>query len=482
MEPALEAAARFFESLRSARRALKAALYELRSSLIPVTCLVCDGPVSSGIRTVCRTCALAIPWWRRADGCPRCGMPVDPQRAQSEATWGVGRLVVAGCPACLAEGSPLHVCLAATRYAGLLPTLIPAFKNPRSPFGPRPQVWSLVDRLADELADRMIRETGSAPDLVVPVPLHASRRRRRGFNQADLIAHRIARRLERPFDPGLLERIRDTGTQAGLTARERRQNLVGAFHVRRSLEATRPRIALIDDVLTTGSTLEASANALLAAGAGEVVALTLSATVAPRRARSKTGAYAPPPHHPRSLEMRASRHLVSTALAAAVLCLASVSALQAAAEDAKPDAAFRAAMKRFLVSQNIPAQMGEQMTYSAAEQVLGSLASTGVTITEPMQAIVVEEARKDFGQKFGDVEFLTDLYSAIYVKHFTAKEISDIASFWESPVAKKLLAQTTTLNDAFVSKMQESTTPLTEAFQARLDKRLREEGILGKTP
>ena len=81
-----------------------------------------------------------------------------------------------------------------------------------------------------------------------------------------------------------------------------------------------------------------------------------------------------------------------------------------------------------------------------------------------------------------DVEFLTDLYSAIYVKHFSAKEISDIASFWESPVAKKLLSQTPTLNEAFVSKMQESTAPLTEAFQARLDKRLREEGILGKTP
>ena len=78
---------------------------------------------------------------------------------------------------------------------------------------------------------------------------------------------------------------------------------------------------------------------------------------------------------------------------------------------AKPDAAFRAAMKRFLVAQNIPAQMGEQMTYSAAEQILTSLAGSGVTITEPMQAIVVEEARKDFGTRFGDVEYLTDLYS-----------------------------------------------------------------------
>lgn len=409
-------------------------------------------------------------------------MPVDPYRPGSEASWGTGHRTVAGCPACLAEGSPLHLCLAATRYAGLLPTLIPAFKNPRGPFGPRSDVFDLVDHLADELADRFLRETGSPPDLVVPVPLHASRRRRRGFNQADLIAYRIAQRLARPFDPGLLERVRNTGSQAGLSAKERRRNLEGAFRARRMLAATRPRVALVDDVLTTGSTLEASANALLAAGASEVVALTLSATVAPRRAWPKTGAYAPPPHPPRSFEMRAARRLVPTVLVAVVLCLGSVSALPAVAEDAKPDAAFRAAMKRFLLSQNIPAQMGEQMTYSAAEQILGALASTGVTVSEPMQTIVVEEARKDFGQKFGDVEFLTDLYSGIYVRHFTTEEISDIASFWESPVAKKLLAQSTSLNEAFVSKMQESTAPLTEAFQARVDKRLREEGILGKTP
>jgi hypothetical protein len=139
-------------------------------------------------------------------------------------------------------------------------------------------------------------------------------------------------------------------------------------------------------------------------------------------------------------------------------------------------------MKRFLVAQNIPAQMGEQMTYSAAEQILTSLAGSGVTITEPIQAIVVEEAGKDFGTRFGDVEYLTELYSTVYVQHFTTKEIEEIASFWESPVAKKLLAKTPTLNEAFVSKMQEATTPMTEAFQARLDKRLREEGILGNTP
>jgi hypothetical protein len=180
--------------------------------------------------------------------------------------------------------------------------------------------------------------------------------------------------------------------------------------------------------------------------------------------------------------MRTTRRLAPTALVVLVLLTGFGAVAHAADDAAKPDAAFRAAMKRFLVAQNIPAQMGEQMTYSAAEQILTSLAGSGVTITEPMQAIVVEEARKDFGTRFSDVEYLTDLYSTVYVEHFTTNEIVEIATFWESAVAKKLLAQTPTLNEAFVSKMQEATTPLTESFQTRLDKRLREEGILGDKP
>lgn len=478
-------AVRILERVRMLGRELGGALRRIRFAWAPYDCETCGGAIDAPVRPLCRACAAALPWWRRADGCPRCGMPLDPEIPGSDAGWqrvGVPSRATAGCPACLVDGSPLHLCLSATRYADPLPALIPAFKNPRGPFGPRPVVWNLVDYLADELADRLRRETTGLPDLVVPVPLHGSRLRRRGFNQADLIARRIARRLERPFDPGLLERLRDTGSQAGLLAQERRRNLQGAFGTRRRLPDLRLRIALVDDVLTTGSTLEAAADALLAAGAGEVVALTLSATVAPRRARAGASAYAPPPHQPRSLDMRTPRRLAPTALAVLVLLTGFGAVAQAADEAAKPDAAFRAAMKRFLVAQNIPAQMGEQMAYSAAEQILTSLAGSGVTITEPMQAIVVEEARKDFGTRFGDVEYLTELYSTVYVQHFTTKEIEEIASFWESPVAKKLLATTPTLNDAFVSKMQEATTPMTETFQTRLDKRLREEGILGNSP
>ena len=173
---------------RLARRAL-------RDAFAPRTCVLCAAPIATGPnRPLCRGCAAALPLWRRADGCPRCRMPSDPEVPGSPASWGGAR---AGCPTCLAGGSALHRWLAATRYSGPIQHLVPAFKNPRGPFGPAPDACRLVDYLAEGLAARLVRETGGAPELIVPIPLHPGRLRRRGFNQADWIAHRIARTLGR---------------------------------------------------------------------------------------------------------------------------------------------------------------------------------------------------------------------------------------------------------------------------------------------
>lgn len=161
---------------------------------------------------------------------------------------------------------------------------------------------------------------------------------------------------------------------------------------------------------------------------------------------------------------------------------ASRAAEAAAAPAAKPSPAFRAAMKRFLLAQNIPTQMGEQMAYSAAEQFLAPLAANGVAVTEPMQALVLDEARKDFGKRYGDVEYLTDLYSGVYAQHFTDAEITELAAFWESPVAKKLLSTTEKINETFVTQLQSATKTQMDAFQSRMEKELRAAGILGDAP
>lgn len=117
-------------------------------------------------------------------------------------------------------------------------------------------------------------------DLLVPVPLHPVRLRRRGYNQAALLADALGQRIGLPVESEVLIRERDTRSQVGLSAEERWTNVAGAFRCR-STPPAGARILLVDDVLTTGATLRACAAALREAGAGPVWALTLTRAVNP---------------------------------------------------------------------------------------------------------------------------------------------------------------------------------------------------------
>jgi ComF family protein len=113
-------------------------------------------------------------------------------------------------------------------------------------------------------------------DAIVPAPLHWGRRWNRGFNQADLLAREVSRRTGIPVDRRLL-RTRPTPPQAGLSAAERRRNLQGAFAAAGEKAAIKGKnLIVIDDVMTTGATLEACARVLKRAGAAEVAALALA--------------------------------------------------------------------------------------------------------------------------------------------------------------------------------------------------------------
>ncbi|MFL6538639.1 MAG: ComF family protein [Chthoniobacterales bacterium] len=117
------------------------------------------------------------------------------------------------------------------------------------------------------------RLTDRSFDLVVAVPLHSARQRERGFNQAALLAELLARETGLRLHD-VLERIRYTTTQTAYDRAERMRNLEGAFRLRRGADVQGLRVLLIDDVLTTGSTLSECARVLKAAGAVSVHAAT----------------------------------------------------------------------------------------------------------------------------------------------------------------------------------------------------------------
>jgi ComF family protein len=143
-----------------------------------------------------------------------------------------------------------------------------------------------VRRLAGVFADGLARQIvlrGWRPDLVSHVPLHANRRRKRGFDQAELLARSLAGRLDIEFGAAL-RRTRDTPQQARLGAAQRRGNVRDAFRVS---ARTRSALLLVDDVLTTGATLSACRAALEEAGVERVLFAVVA--LAPRQGRPMIG-------------------------------------------------------------------------------------------------------------------------------------------------------------------------------------------------
>ncbi len=158
----------------------------------------------------------------------------------------------------------------ASTYQGVLRTCIHALK------------YDGITRLAQPLGRLLARtwsETGLGGDLVIPVPLHPQRQRRRGYNHAALLARTCAQEAGMSYSDSLLERIRDTQAQVHLSPEERARNVAGAF--RCTAGHTTQLIAgkdliLVDDVFTTGATLEECAAPLFAAGARRIWGLVLA--------------------------------------------------------------------------------------------------------------------------------------------------------------------------------------------------------------
>lgn len=220
---------------------------QLADLFFPPHCVVC-GRLGAWL---CRACIQSVSFLRLS-ACPVCGRP----GVESEDH----------CPTCAGENPALSGMHSVSYYQPPLREAIHALK-----YG---GVRAVAAPLGVLLAECWRRQPFAA-HLIVPVPLHKARQRQRGYNQSLLLARELAGHIGLPLQEGMLLRTRNTRSQTTLTRQERQVNVRGAFHCPdRTL--TGAHILLVDDVYTTGATLEACATALLEAGVGRVYALTLT--------------------------------------------------------------------------------------------------------------------------------------------------------------------------------------------------------------
>jgi ComF family protein len=172
------------------------------------------------------------------------------------------------CGPCLGDPIPIDWMEAWGCYRGPMERVLQAFKFKRHDF--------FADPLA-ELVERMVRGRGDLDfDAVVPVPMHRAKLRRRGYNQAEILARVLAKRLDLPCEAKLLTKTRDLDAQSRLPRAARAGNVRGAFLA--SPRVKSQRILLVDDVCTTGATIRACAGELVRAGAARVAAAVVAKT------------------------------------------------------------------------------------------------------------------------------------------------------------------------------------------------------------
>ena len=223
-------------------------VFSIFSRVLSQDCTLC-GVHSREI--LCTACNRDLPF-RQTLGCPRCN-----------AQGAIQQL----CGACLSDPPHYDETISAFRYAYPLDRLVQAYKFNAN--------LSLLPLFADALV-RAIDAVDAAvrPDLVIPLPLAPRRLAERGFNQASLLGERVSKTLAIRFEARGMLRVRETPPQSGLSREARLKNVRGAFDCANRLDGL--RVAVVDDVMTTGATLSEAARALKKAGAAHVSAWVIA--------------------------------------------------------------------------------------------------------------------------------------------------------------------------------------------------------------
>lgn len=228
-------------------------LNALLDMVFPPVCLLCAKDL--GPDGFCAACRGAISdKIIRGARCSVCSIPFASEAGSDHV-----------CGECLKTKNHFIKACSAVIYDGIVHEAIQAFKYNGK--------VALAGPLAGLASDAM--DFPEAPEIIVPVPLHINRLRKRGYNQALLIARIVAKRMDVAVDYMSLKRVRDTASQVNLKAAERQGNISGAFAVRRTGALDGKRVLLVDDVFTTGATLRECAKVLNMDGA-RVYALTIA--------------------------------------------------------------------------------------------------------------------------------------------------------------------------------------------------------------
>lgn len=217
--------------------------------LLPQDCLLC-GDQGAGL-PICEACQVDLPW-HSPNACPSCALPT---------------LSGETCGTCLKAPPAFDRTRTLMDYEFPVDALLRRFKYAG--------FLAVADLMGSLMANRYSGE--SRPDLLIPMPLHPSRLKERGFNQAVEIGRILAKNLHIPMDPHACRRVRPTTPQAGLTLQARQKNLRGAFTC--SPDLSGKHVALIDDVMTTGASLDELARAVRKAGAIRVECWVIARTL-----------------------------------------------------------------------------------------------------------------------------------------------------------------------------------------------------------
>lgn len=244
---------KYVERFKGCQPGLARQVNSMLDALLPRVCVCCG--LACPPRGVCDSCQHAMPW--NLGACERCGLPIE----------GTSDDV---CGSCLLRPMMFDGVFSAFRFNYPVNRLVHRFKFKRD--GASGRVLGLM------LIDYLGKNAVPMPDLLVPVPMHRLRLLSRGLNPAFELANQLGKALGIPLARHDLRRSRYTRTQTGLDAAARRKNLQGVFEWKGN-RFRGEHIALIDDVMTTGSTLTACGSELLKAGAGRVSAWLIARAV-----------------------------------------------------------------------------------------------------------------------------------------------------------------------------------------------------------